>query len=125
MAWKAGKLVWTGRILTVLSSLLFLMSATMKFIGGDEVKTGMAKFGIPESLILPLGVLELSCVAFYLLPPTSILGAILLTGYIGGAICTHLRVGDPIYVHIVLGVVVWLGVYLREDRLRLLIPVRR
>lgn len=84
MAGKVGKLVWAGRILTVLSSLLFLMSATMKFVGGEEVKTGMGKLGLPESLILPLAILELSCVVIYLLPPTSVLGAILLTGYIGG-----------------------------------------
>lgn len=125
MAVKAGKLVWAGRILTVLSSLLFLMSAVMKFVGGPELKEGMAKFGLPETLIFPLGVLELTCVVIYLIPQTSILGAILLTGYIGGAICTHLRVGDPVYIHIVLGVVVWLAVFFREERLRQLIPFRR
>jgi len=125
VAVKAGKLVWAGRILTVLSSLLFLMSAVMKFVGGPELKEGMAKFGLPETLIFPLGVLELTCVVIYLIPQTSILGAILLTGYIGGAICTHLRVGDPVYIHIVLGVVVWLAVFFREERLRQLIPFRR
>lgn len=125
MAVKVGKLVWAGRILTVLVSLLFVMSAAMKFVGGPEVKAGMGKLGLPESLVLPLGILELTCVAIYLVPPTSILGAILLTGYLGGAICTHLRVGDPIYLHIVLGIVVWLGVFLREERLRKLIPLRR
>ena len=85
---------------------------------------GMAHLGLPESLIVPLGILEISCVAIYLIPATSMLGAILLTGYIGGAICTHLRVGDPFFFQIVLGVCVWLGLYLRENRLRELIPVR-
>jgi hypothetical protein len=64
-------------------------------------------------------------VAVYLIPPTSVLGAILLTGYLGGAILTHWRVGDMFVVHIVLGMLIWLGIYLREDRLRALIPVRK
>ena len=85
---------------------------------------GMAHLGLPESLIVPLGILEISCVAIYLIPATSILGAILLTGYIGGAICAHVRVGDPFLFQIVLGVCVWLGLYLRENRLRELIPVK-
>jgi hypothetical protein len=84
----------------------------------------MAHLGLPPSLVTPLAILELSCVAIYLVPPTSVLGAILLTGYLGGAICTHLRVGDPFVVQIVLGLFVWLGLYLREDRLRTLIPLR-
>jgi len=85
---------------------------------------GMAHLGLPESLILPLAILEISCVVIYLIPATSILGAILLTGYIGGAICTHWRVGDPFFIQIALGVVVWLGLYLRENRLKALIPLR-
>jgi hypothetical protein len=79
---------------------------------------------LPESLLLPLAILELSCLVIYLIPPTSVTGAVLLTGYIGGAICTHWRVGDPFYVQIVLGILVWLGLYLRESRLKGLLPVR-
>jgi len=75
-------------------------------------------------LIIPLAIVEISCVVIYLIPATSILGAILLTGYIGGAICTHLRVGDPFFMQIALGIFVWLGLYLRENRLRALIPLR-
>jgi len=120
-----GKVVWVGRVISVLASLLFLMSSFMKLKGGAEVMEGMSHLGLPESLIRPLAILELSCVAIYLIPQTSVLGAILLTGYIGGAICTHLRVGDPFFVQTGLGFVVWLGLFLREDRLKELIPLRR
>jgi hypothetical protein len=75
-------------------------------------------------MVLPLAILELTCVIVYLVPPTSVLGAVLLTGYLGGAICTHWRVGDMFVVHIVLGLVIWLGIYLREPRLKALLPLR-
>ena len=120
----SGKIVWVGRGISVLVSLVFLISAFMKLKGGAEVMQGMAHLGLPESLILPLAILEVSCVVIYLIPATSILGAILLTGYIGGAICTHLRVGDPFFIQIALGIFVWLGLYLRENRLKALIPLR-
>ena len=120
----SGKIVWVGRGISVLVSLVFLMSAFMKLKGGAEVMQGMAHLGLPESLILPLAILEISCVVIYLIPATSVLGAILLTGYIGGAICTHVRVGDPFFIQIALGIVVWLGLYLRENRLKALIPLR-
>ena len=121
----SGKIVWAGRVISVLVSLLFLMSAFLKIKDGPEVMKGIAHLGIPESMIVPLSILEISCVVIYLIPPISVLGAILLTGYIGGAICTHWRVGDPFYLHIVLGILVWLGLYLRENRLKELIPVRK
>ena len=120
----SGKIAWVGRGISVLVSLVFLMSAFMKLKGGPEVTQGMAHLGLPESLIIPLAIVEISCVVIYLIPATSILGAILLTGYIGGAICTHLRVGDPFFMQIALGIFVWLGLYLRENRLRALIPLR-
>ncbi|MGH7231650.1 MAG: DoxX family protein [Nitrospiraceae bacterium] len=117
-------MVWVGRVISGLISLLFAMSAVMKLKGGAEVTSGMAHLGLPESLIVPLGIVEISCVAIYLIPTTSVLGAILLTGYIGGAICAHMRVGDPFFFQIALGVCVWLSLYLRENRLRELIPLR-
>lgn len=119
-----GKIVWVGRGISALASFPFLMSALLKLSGRPEVAEGFAHLGLPESLLVPLTILELSCVAVYLIPATSVTGAILLTGYIGGAICTHWRVGDPFYVQIVLGVLVWLGLYLRESRLSGLVPVR-
>jgi len=121
----SGKAVWSGRVITAVVSLLFLFSAGLKFMGGAEVKEGMGHLGLPEAMIIPLGILELACTVVYLIPATSVLGAILLAGYIGGAICTHWRVGDPFLPQVAIGLVIWLGVYLREPRLRALIPVRR
>jgi len=120
----SGKIVWFGRVISVLAALVFAMSAIMKLKGGPDIAQGMAHLGLPESLTTPLAVLELSCVVIYLIPATSVLGAILLTGYMGGAICTHLRVGDPFFVQIAVAICVWLGLYLREDRLKGLIPLR-
>ena len=121
----SGKVVWVGRVISVLVSLPFLLSALLKLKDGPEVMKGIAHLGIPESMIVPLSILELTCVVIYLIPATSVLGAILLTGYIGGAMCTAWRVGDPFFLHIVLGILVWLGLYLRENRLKELIPLRK
>jgi len=121
----SGKIVWTGRVITVLVSLLFFFSATMKFVGGAVVKEGMAHLGLPESMIIPLGILEAACTIIYLIPATSVLGAILLAGYMGGAICTHWRVGDPFVGQIGIALVIWLAIYLREPRLKALIPLRK
>ena len=125
MVAASGKIVWVGRAISGLVSLVFVMSAVLKLKGGAEVAQGMAHLGLPESLVLPLAILELSGALIYLIPATSVLGAILLTGYIGGAICTHWRVGDPFFIQIALAIFVWLGLYLRENRLKALIPLRR
>src|SRR5450432_1056383 len=119
------KTTWVGWVITVLPCLLFGLSAFLKLQGSREVIKGFTHLGIPASMMMPLAILEITCVVIYLIPPTAVLGAILLTGYIGGAICTHWRVGDPFYMQIGLGIFLWLGVYLREDRLRSLIPLRR
>ena len=124
MVAASNTMVWVGRVISGLIALLFAMSAVMKLKGGAEVTTGMAHLGLSESLMVPLGILEMSCVAIYLIPATSMLGAILLTGYIGEAILAHLRIGDPFFFQIALGACVWLGLYLRENRLRDLIPLR-
>jgi hypothetical protein len=100
------------------------MSAFMKVKGGPEVRQGLAHLGLPESMIVPLAILEISCTVIYLIPATSVLGAVLLAGYMGGAICTHWRVGDPFIAQIVIALLVWLGLYLREPRLKALIPLR-
>jgi hypothetical protein len=120
----SGKWVWTGRVISALVAFMFGMSAVMKFVGGTEVAQGMAHLGLRESLAVPLGILELACAVIYLIPVASILGAILLTGYIGGAIFAHLRVGDPVFIQLLLGGFIWLGLYLREERLWRLIPLR-
>jgi DoxX-like family len=120
----ASRKTWAGRVITGLASLLFVFSAAMKLKGGPELAQGMTHLGLPDSMVLPLAILELTCVVIYLIPATSVLGAILLAGYVGGAICTHWRVGDPFFVQVLLGLFVWLGIYLREPRLASLIPVR-
>jgi hypothetical protein len=121
----SGKTLWVGRVISVLASLVFLLSASLKLKGGPELAQAIAHLGLPESMVRPLAILEISCVVVYLIPPTAVLGAIILTGYIGGALCTHWRVGDPFYVHVALGILVWLGIYLRESRLKGLIPLRK
>jgi len=121
----SGRAVKAGWVISILVSLMFVFSATMKLMGGPELAKGMEHLELAKIPITPLSILELTCVAVYLIPPTSVLGAILLTGYLGGAILTHWRVGDMFVVHIVLGMLIWLGIYLREDRLRALIPVRK
>ena len=125
MVAAGGKAVWAGWIISVLASLVFLFSAFLKLKGGPELAQGIAHLGLPESMVMPLAIVEISCTVIYLIPATSVLGAILLAGYVGGTICTHWRVGDPFFVQIALGLLVWLGLYLREPRLKALIPLRR
>ncbi|MEW4451565.1 DoxX family protein [Bremerella sp. JC817] len=115
---------WTGRVLSGLVGLLLIASALGKLAGGAPVEEGFSQLGLPLEMRFPLGVLELVIAIIYLVPYTSILGAILLTGYMGGAICTHWRVGDPFIIQSVIGVLIWLGVFLRDRRLWSLIPWR-
>lgn len=117
--------LWVGWALSVAPSLLLLMSAVMKLAKPAPVVQGFAHMGLSEALILPIGVLEVVCTVAYLIPRTAVLGAILLTGYMGGAILTHLRVGDPYWVQILVGMAVWGGLYLRDMRVRELLPLRR
>jgi len=118
--------LWTGRVLSSIPVLMMGMSAVMKFLHSPQVTTGMAKFGYPENKLLPLGILESSCVILYLIPQTSVLGAILVAAYLGGATATVFRVGDPTFwTPAVLGVMAWLGLWLREPRLRALTPLRK
>jgi hypothetical protein len=118
--------LWAGRILSGLAVLLLAFSAFMKFSGSAEVaQMFTGKFGYPPGALLALGIVEVSCVVVYLIPRTAILGATLLTGYLGGAIATHVRVGDPFVVPLVLGIVVWAGLYLRDERVRSILPLRQ
>jgi DoxX-like family len=119
------KRIWIGRALSTLVSLLFAFSATGKLLAHPEVVKGMDHLQLPQSMMRPLGILELSCAIVYLIPQTSVLGAILLTGYIGGAMLTHLRIGEPVYMHIVIGIVLWLGLYLRRPHLLAVLWPRR
>jgi len=117
--------LWTGRILSTLPVLMMVMSAAMKFSRPPEVvKSFTGDFGYPENTLLVLGVVELTCAVLYAIPQTSVLGAILVTGYLGGATATHVRVSQAFIVPVLLGVMAWGGLYLRDERLRALLPLR-
>ena len=120
------KMLWTGRILSVLPALLLIFSGVLKLMKPVAVVEGFAHYGYSEDLILTLGILEIGCTLVYAIPRTAVLGAILMTAYLGGATATNVRVGDPSFVAtVVLGVLVWAGLYLRDERVRALIPLRR
>ena len=112
-------------VISILPVLLMLMSAIFKFIQpGQEFADGLAHMGWSSDVMSTIGVVEIACVVIYLIPRTSILGAILTTAYLGGAVATHVRVGDPFYTPIIVAVLVWLGLWLRDPRVKALIPVR-
>ena len=112
---------WTLSILPA----LFVLSSGVNFMRhADFIKEGMAPFGYPESLMFTLGALEFGCSLIYMIPQTAVLGAILTTGFLGGAVATHVRVGDPTWpAAVIVATLMWLGLYLREPRLRALVPL--
>lgn len=123
--------LWTGRVLSGLAVLFLLFDAVIKLMALPIVTDTMVHLGYPDSVALArgLGLLTLVCVALYVYRKTAVLGAILLTGLFGGAMATHLRVGNPIFTHFLfgayLGLMIWGGLYLRDPRLRELMPWRR
>ena len=122
------KKLWAGGIISALAILFLLFDSIIKLIAIDPVVESFAQLGYPLSLALGIGLVELVCLVAYVIPRSSVLGAILLTGYLGGAVATHVRVGSPFLTHtffpIYVGVLIWGGLFLREDRLRALIPLR-
>lgn len=124
-----GKRPWAGIIVSGLPVLFLLFDALGKFVRPEPVVRGTVELGYPESVILPLGVVLLISTLLYVFPKTSVLGAILLTGYLGGAVATHVRIGNPLFTHLLfpvyIGILLWLGLWLRIPRLRELIPFRR
>ncbi len=88
------------------------------------VKSFVEEFGYPQSVIIGIGIAEIASTLLYAIPQTAVLGAILMTGFLGGATATHVRVGQPFFAPIIVGVVVWLGLYLRDERLRAMLPLR-
>jgi len=116
--------LWAGRIISTLVVLFLLFDAVAKLMKIAPVLQAFTQLGFSTSLAVPIGAVLLVCTILYVIPPTSILGAILLTAYLGGATVTHVRAGQPFYFPVIFGVLVWGGLYLRENRLRALIPLR-
>jgi hypothetical protein len=119
--------LWTGRIISALPALFLLVDGVMKLFKPAPVVDATLQLGYPESTIIPMGIVLLACTILYLIPRTAVLGAILLTGYLGGAVATHVRVGEgwfSILFPVIFGILLWGGLYLRDDELPRLIPLR-
>ena len=119
---KGAKIV--GWIMTILPVLIFIMSASFKFIQpGQDFVDGIKHLGWELRPIFILGFVEVACAIIYLIPRTSVLGAILMTAYMGGAITTHARIGEPFIAQILIGMMIWGGLYFRDLRIRRLLPL--
>ena len=122
-------MVWIGRVLSGIAVLFLAFDSVIKVIRLPPAIEGTVKLGYPETAVVTIGIIELVCLAMYLVPQTSVLGAILLTGYLGGAIATHVRVGSPLISHtlfpIYVASLIWGGLLLRDETLRALLPIRR
>jgi hypothetical protein len=122
---------WTGRVISTLVVLFLIMDIVFKFIRPipPQVMQSISQLGFQPNILPITGILLLVCTALYVLPRTSVLGAVLLTGYLGGAVSVHLRVGNPLFGYILfpvyLGILLWAGLCLREPRLLALLPLRK
>jgi hypothetical protein len=118
-----------GVVLTVLVALFLIFDTVLKVLALAPAVEGTTTLGYPAAAVVPIGVIELVCLTLYVIPRTSVLGAVLLTGYLGGAVATHVRVSSPLPTHtlfpLYVGAMLWGGLYLREPRLRALLPFRR
>lgn len=125
---NASAMIWTGRVATGLLAL-FLLGASIapKLLGMPVAEESMAQLGWPPGFALMIGLIELTCLVLYLIPRTSVLGAVLMMGLLGGAMATHLRVGNPLFSHtlfsVYLGLLMWGGLWLRDQRFRSLFPI--
>ena len=117
--------LWTGRVLSGLAALVFIGGGIFTLLNAAKIAPQMAHYGFTESHLYVIAWLEIICGIVYLIPHTAVFGAVLLTGYLGGAVATHLRANEPPMAPIVVAVVLWLGVYLREPRLRAISPLRK
>jgi uncharacterized membrane protein YphA (DoxX/SURF4 family) len=120
-----SKKVLIGHIMAILPSLLLFFSAYMKFNPSPEALEGMAKSGLPQHIVPYIGMLEIFCTIIFLIPRTAVLGAILLTGYIGGAIFAHVRIEESFGIQVALGILIWGSLYLRDEKVSNLIPLRK
>ena len=116
--------LWTGRIISTLIILFMLFDGGAKVVRFAPYVDATVKAGYADNLIVSLGIVTLVCTILYAIPQTSVLGAILLAAYFGGATATHVRLGQPFWFPIVFGILTWLALYLREPRLRKLVPLR-
>lgn len=119
--------LWTGRVISGVIVLLLLFDGITKLLKVRQVVDSTIRLGFPVTTIAAIGIILLVCTALYAIPKTAILGAILLTGYLGGATAAQLRAGSPVFetlFPVIFGVLAWLGLYLREQRLRALLPLR-
>ena len=119
------KMTWAGRAVTALALFPFTMGVIMTMTKNPQALEGMVKTGWPAGSSNTIMTLMLGSIAIYLIPSTSVLGAVLLTGYLGGAVATHLRIGEAPTAAVIVGILVWLGLWLREPRLRALLPIRK
>ena len=123
--------LWLGRVLSGLVIMFLLLDGAIKLVPWPVVTETMDRigYGPSETLTRSLGIITVACTVLYAIPPTSILGAILLTGYLGGAIASHVRIGSPLFSHMLfglyLGLMLWGGLWLRDGSLRALLPLRR
>jgi hypothetical protein len=120
----SNRSLWAGRTLSALPVLLFTFTGIFTLLKPAAAQQGSVHYGYPDGALLRIVIVELACAIIYAIPRTSVLGAILMTGYLGGATATHVRVSEPFFLPIIVGIVVWLGIYLRDKRLRALIPLR-
>jgi DoxX-like protein len=117
--------LWAGRIMSAIPAVMLLFAGTMKLIKPPSMVQGLAQYRYPENLVGIIGVVEIACTVLYLIPRTSVLGAILVTGFLGGATATNVGVKDPSFIFpVVFGVLFWAGLFLRDEGLRALIPRR-
>jgi hypothetical protein len=125
----ASKTLWAGRVLSALAVMFLLFDSVIKVLKHPLAVESTVQLGYPEHVIVGIGIVELVCLSLYAIPRTSVLGAIVFTGYLGGAIATHVRIGSPLFTDtlfpIYVAALIWGGLFLREDRLRTLIPFRR
>jgi hypothetical protein len=117
---RSSAVIWTGRVLSGLAVAFLTFDAAMKVLQVPMAVEGTVALGYPANAVFRIGVVQLVCLAFYLIPRTSLVGAVLWTGYLGGAIATQVRVGNPLFTHVLfpmyVAVLLWGGLYLRDSR---------
>jgi hypothetical protein len=117
--------LWTGRVISALPVLMLLFSASLKLMKSPQAVQGMVQLGYPANTLIPIGIAELLSTIVYIIPQTSVFGAVLLAAYLGGATATHVHAGQPFFAPVLCGILVWIGLYLREPRLAPLVPLRK